>query len=57
VRVGDSEAALRDQWGTPARIRQDGRFLDYVGDGWVFSVELRERAVGEMTLMGTRDTR
>lgn len=57
VRVGDSEAVLRKEWGEPARIRQEGRFLDYVGDGWVFSVELRDGAVVEMTLMGTRAAR
>jgi len=55
VRVGDSEMALREYWGTPARIRQDGRFLDYVGDGWVLSVELRERAVVQMTLVAATD--
>lgn len=55
VRVGDSEAALREQWGTPARIRQDGRFLDYAGDGWVLSVELREHTVVQMTLMAATD--
>jgi hypothetical protein len=57
VRVGDPEAVLRKAWGEPARIRQEGRFLDYVGDGWVFSVELRDGAVVEMTLMGTRAAR
>jgi len=55
VRVGDSEALLRSQWGTPARTRQQGRFLDFVGAHWVLSVELREGTVVQMTLMGATD--
>jgi len=55
VRVGDSEALLRRQWGAPARTRQRGRFLDFLGARWVLSVELREGTVVQMTLMGTTD--
>jgi len=51
VRVGDSESLLRRRWGTPARIRQSGRFLDFVGAGWVLSAELQEKKVVEITLM------
>jgi hypothetical protein len=51
VRVGDSEAVLRRRWGTPARVRQTGRFLDFVGAGWVLSAELREKKVVQITLM------
>lgn len=55
VRVGDSEARLRRQWGTPARARQEGRFLDFVGAQWVLSIEVRSGHVVQMTLMGTRE--
>jgi hypothetical protein len=54
IRVGDSESALRREWGTPARERQSGRFLDYVGADWVLSVEVRSGAIVEMTLVRTR---
>jgi hypothetical protein len=51
VRVGDSEATVRKQWGVPARERQQGRFLDFFGPRWVFSVEVRGGTVVQMTLM------
>jgi hypothetical protein len=55
VRVGDGEALLRRQWGTPARARQRGRFLDFFGAHWVLSVELHDGTIVQMTLMGTAD--
>lgn len=55
VRVGDSEGLLRRQWGTPVRVRQGGRFLDFVGARWVLSIEVRQGSVVQMTLMGTRE--
>lgn len=55
VRVGDSEARLFRQWGSPARARQEGRFLDFVGAQWVLSVEMRGGHVVQMTLMGTSE--
>lgn len=51
IKVGDSEEVLRRQWGTPARVRQEGRFLDFIGAGWVLSAELRQRSVVEITIM------
>ena len=51
VKVGDSEATLRAVWGTPVRVRQEGRFLDFVGDRWVLSAELHDGHVVELTLM------
>ncbi|HXV87199.1 MAG TPA: hypothetical protein VD793_10890, partial [Gemmatimonadales bacterium] len=51
IKVGDSEDALRRQWGTPARDRQEGRFLDFIGAGWVLSAELKDGVVVEITLM------
>jgi hypothetical protein len=51
VRVGDADTAARDFWGLPARIRLDGRFLDYVGNGWVISVEVRDHTIVEITLL------
>jgi hypothetical protein len=51
VTVGDlREAAIR-AWGVPARIRQDGRFLDYVGSHWVLTLEVWHDTVVQMTLL------
>ena len=51
VSVGDTEPVLRQRWGHPARVRQDGRFLDFVGAGWVLSAEVKEGTIVEITLM------
>ena len=51
VKVGDSAVVLRKQWGTPARVRQEGRFLDFIGAGWVLSAEMKEGTIVEITLM------
>jgi hypothetical protein len=51
ITVGDSEVRLRNVWGSPARVRQGGRFLDFIGAGWVLSAELRDGSVVEVTIM------
>jgi hypothetical protein len=51
VKVGDRDAVVHEAWGTPARVRQDGRFLDLSGVGWVLSAEVRDGMVVEITLM------
>ncbi|HWP36035.1 MAG TPA: hypothetical protein VNL18_00635 [Gemmatimonadales bacterium] len=51
VKIGDPEVELRNTWGTPARERQSGRFLDFIGAGWVLSAELRDGKVVQITLM------
>jgi hypothetical protein len=51
VRVGDDEAAVRNAWGIPARVRQNGRYLDFVGDRWVMSAEVDSGHVVQLTLM------
>jgi len=56
VRVGDRESDMRRKLGEPARVRQGGRFLDWVGANWVLSVELHEGRVVEMTLLGTAES-
>lgn len=51
VKVGDGAVTLRRAWGLPARVRQDGRFLDHVGAGWVLSAEVQGKRVVQITLM------
>lgn len=51
IRVGDGADAVRAVWGTPARVRHEGRFLDFVGHGWTLSVEVMQGRVIEITLM------
>ena len=51
VKVGDSETALRKTWGSPARVRQQGRYVDFVGAEWVLSAELSQGKIAQMTLM------
>jgi len=53
VRVGDDEAAVRKAWGVPARVRQNGRYLDFVGDRWVMSAEVDSGRVVQLTLMSS----
>jgi hypothetical protein len=51
VKVGDRDTVVHKEWGTPARVRQDGRFWDFTGAGWVLSAEIRGGVVVEVTLM------
>ncbi len=51
VSIGDLETALAPRWGAPGRLRQNGRFADFIGNGWVLSVEVRDGRVIEMTLL------
>jgi hypothetical protein len=51
VRVGDPADAARRTWGEPTRVRQEGRFVDFVRPDWVISVELAEGKVRELTVM------
>jgi len=58
VQVGDTTASLRHQWGAPTRVRQDGRYVDYVGDHWVLSAEVSAGRVVSLTLFAaTHETR
>lgn len=50
VRVGDSVAAVRSRWGSPARVRERGRFLDFVRRGWTCTAEVRNGRVTEITM-------
>lgn len=50
VRVGDAGSTLRQRWGSPARVRQDGRFLDFVRHRWTVTAELVGGVVKEITL-------
>lgn len=51
VRVGDTEHDLLKRWGTPARIRQGGKYLDFLGDHWVLSAEVGDGRVVRLTLL------
>jgi hypothetical protein len=51
VRVGDSVTSLRARWGTPVRVRQRGRFLDFARQDWTCSFEVARGRVAEITLM------
>ena len=51
VKIGDTREASIRLWGVPARIRQDGRYLDFVGAHWVLTVEVWHDTVVQMTLM------
>ena len=51
VKVGDAETHVREALGAPARVRQNGRFLDYVGSDWVLSIELNQGMVVQITLL------
>jgi len=53
VRVGDRAGEMRGKLGAPARVRQGGRFLDFIGASWVLSIEVRRGRVVEITLLGT----
>ena len=51
VRVGDSAATIQTRWGTPARARERGRFLDFVRHGWTCTAEMKQGIVVEITLL------
>lgn len=51
VRVGDALATARARWGTPARSRQDGRYVDFPRSGWMLSAEVMNQKINEITLM------
>jgi hypothetical protein len=55
VRVGDTAAAARARLGSPVRVRQEGRFLDFARRGWTLSVEVVEGRIVEITLMAASD--
>ena len=50
IRVGDRQALLRPRWGAPARVRQEGRFVDFTRTSWVLTAELRDGRVVEITV-------
>jgi len=50
VRVGESADRARARWGPATRVRQGGRFLDFVRAGWIHSAELRGGRVMEITV-------
>lgn len=50
VRVGNAANSLRMHWGTPARVRQDGRFLDFVRNGWSVTGEVVGGVVKAITV-------
>lgn len=54
VRVGDDTGTLARVWGTPSRVRQDGRFWDFVLDDWVLSVEVMDGHIASLTLLRAR---
>ena len=51
VKVGDTREAAIHAWGVPKRIREDGRYLDYVGSHWVLTLEVWQGTVVQMTLL------
>lgn len=50
VRVGDPAMSVRPHWGSPARVREHGRFLDFIRRGWTCTAELQRSSVVEITL-------
>ena len=50
VRVGDPATAVARRWGSPARVRAHGRFLDFVRRGWTCTAEVRDGRVAEITM-------
>ena len=51
IAVGDSVAAMATRWGDPARIRQEGRYLDFVRPRWVQTAEVRGGRIVEITVL------
>jgi hypothetical protein len=54
VQVGDPTRQVLANWGPPARIRNSGRFIDFVGRGWTLSAEIGEGRAVEITLLAAR---
>lgn len=51
IQVGDAAASARRAWGEPSRVRQDGRFVDFIRARWVISIEVADGRVRELTVM------
>jgi len=54
VRVGDATQQVFASWGTPVRVRNSGRFIDFVGRGWTLSAEIANGRAVEITLLAAR---
>lgn len=54
VLVGDDLAVLARVWGTPSRVRQEGRFHDFVRAEWVVSAEVVDGRIATLTLLRAR---
>lgn len=54
VRVGDATRQVFASWGTPVRVRNSGRFIDFVGRGWTLSAEIANGRAVEITLLAAR---
>jgi len=52
VRVGDTARNISSNWGQTVRVRQSGRFLDFLGNGWTLSAEIAGGRAVEITLLG-----
>ena len=50
IQVGDATSSLQQRWGVPTRVRQDGRYMDFVGNRWVLSAEVAGGHVVSLTL-------
>ena len=57
VKIGDVRVAALQSLGNPTRVRQYGRYLDFVGAHWVLTVEVAHDTVVQMTLMQAIATR
>lgn len=51
MRVGDSAAFVRDRWGEPTRVRQGGRFLDFMRSAWIQTAEVHGGRIVEITVL------
>jgi hypothetical protein len=54
VRVGDTIAVLDRKWGTPSRVRQEGRYRDFAHAEWVISAEVARGRVMSLTVLRVR---
>jgi hypothetical protein len=50
VRVGDPSSVARAEWGEPVRVRQDGRFLDFLHPAWAATAEVVKGKIVEITM-------